>query len=146
MFRLTSEEAENLRSQFVTSSGITPNSMRSQFVTASRKNLRSQNATSSSGYGGRRYLPYAFTEHGAVMLASVLNSPVAIEASIQVVRAFLQFRSILAAHKDLARKIADLETKYDGQFEVVFTAIKRLIAAPREPPPEKSSKKRPMGF
>ena len=117
MFRLTAKELENLRSQF---------------------------ATSSSGHGGRRHLPYAFTEHGAVMLASVLNSPVAIEASIQVVRAFLKFRSMLAAHKELAMKIAELEKKYDGQFEIVFRAIKRLIAPP-EPPPKPASD-RPMGF
>ena len=64
--------------------------------------LKSQIVTSSSMWGGRRYPPVAFTEHGAVMLASVLNSPVAVEASIQVVRAFVQLRSMLAAHADLA--------------------------------------------
>jgi len=94
--------------------------------------LKSQIVTSSSMWGGRRYPPVAFTEHGAVMLASVLNSPVAVEASIQVVRAFVQLRSMLAAHADLAHKLAELERKYDSQFRVVFDAIRRLM----EPPPD----------
>ena len=104
MFRLTKEEFANLRSQFAT-----------------------------SRWGGRRYPPNAFTEHGAVMLASVLNSPIAIEASIQVVRAFVRLREMLASHKDLARKLAALERKYDQQFQVVFDAIRKLM----KPPPDK---------
>ncbi|MFN0032927.1 MAG: ORF6N domain-containing protein [Flavobacteriales bacterium] len=89
-------------------------------------NLRSQIATSSL-YGGRRYNPLVFTEHGAVMLASVLNSPKAISASILVVEAFVKLRNILSDHKDLARKIEALEAKYDGQFNVVFEALNELI-------------------
>ena len=104
MFRLTKEEFEGLRSQFVISKR-----------------------------GGRRYPPNAFTEHGAVMLASVLNSPIAVEASVQVVRAFVRLREMLASHKDLARKLASLEKKYDQQFQVVFNAIRKLM----EPPPNK---------
>jgi len=77
-------------------------------------------------------LPYAFTEHGAMMLASVLNSPVAVQASIQVVRAFLRLREILATHKELARKLADLEQKYDKQFRVVFDAIRELMSPPKK--------------
>ena len=92
--------------------------------------LRSQFATSK---GGRRYLPYAFTEHGAVMLASVLNSEVAIKASIFVVRAFVQIRDYLASHKELAEKIEKLESKYDHQFAVVFDAIKQLFHEKNEP-------------
>lgn len=111
MFKLTLQEA---------------NFLRSQTVTLNIANLRSQNATSS--HGGRRYLPYAFTEHGAVMLASVLNSKIAVAVSVEVVRAFIRLRSILSAHKELARKLADLEKKYDKQFSEVFTAIKRLMA------------------
>jgi len=72
-------------------------------------------------------LPYAFTEHGAVMLASVLSSPVAVQASIQVVRAFLRLREILATHKDLAQQLEALEKKYDAQFRVVFDAIRKLM-------------------
>jgi hypothetical protein len=84
-------------------------------------------------------MPYAFTEHGAVMLASMLNSPVAVHASIQVVRAFIRLREILATHKALARKVTDLEQRYDRQFRVVFDAIRELMA-----PPEKRRKQ--IGF
>ncbi len=94
--------------------------------------LRSQSATSNSGRGGRRYRPHAFTEHGAVMLASVLNSPVAVQASIQVVRAFIRLREILATHRELARKLVDLEQRYDKQFKVVFEAIRELMAPPKK--------------
>jgi ORF6N domain len=75
-------------------------------------------------------LPYAFTEHGAIMLASILNSPVAVRGSIQVVRAFIAMREALAANKGLTRKLASLERKYDAQFKAVFDAIRRLVAAP----------------
>ena len=100
--------------------------------------LMSQFATSR--WGGRRKLPYAFTEHGAVMLASVLNSKVAIAASIHVVRAFVRFRSILSAHKLLANKIVELEKKYDKKFLIVFDVIKRLMLPPEDPA------KSPIGF
>ncbi len=85
-------------------------------------------------------LPYAFTEHGTVMLASVLNSPVAVQASVQVVRAFIRIREILASHRDLARKLQELEKKYDANFKNVFDVIRKLMTPP--PPP---SKKR-IGF
>lgn len=81
-------------------------------------------------------LPHAFTEHGAVMLASILSTPLAVEASIQVVRAFVRIRTILSAHKELARKIEDLERKYlrhekrITEYHEVFEALKKLIAAP----------------
>ena len=75
-------------------------------------------------------LPYAFTEYGAVMLASVLNSSVAIAASVQVVRAFVKLRELLATHKDLARKLDALERRYDAQFKAVFDAIRQLMAPP----------------
>ena len=81
--------------------------------------LRCQIGTSSTGHGGRRYLPYAFTEHGAVMLASLLNSPVAVKASIQVVRAFVRLREILATHHGLARKVEELERKVGIVFDVL---------------------------
>jgi hypothetical protein len=99
--------------------------------------LKSQNATSS--WGGRRTPPYAFTEHGVVMLASVLNSPIAVHASLQVVRAFVRLREILSTHKDLARKLNALERKYDSQFAVVFEAIRKLMTPP-------IPKRRPIGF
>ena len=96
--------------------------------------------TSKPGPGGRRYLPFAFTEHGAVMLASVLNSPAAVAASIQVVRAFVRLRTILAAHKELARKLDALERKCDRRFKFVFETIRELL----EPLPE--PRRRPIGF
>ena len=78
-------------------------------------------------------LPYAFTEHGAIMLASVLNTPIAVQASVQVVRAFVRLREMLGAHKDLARKLEEIEKKYDAQFKVVFDAIRALMTTPDKP-------------
>lgn len=106
-------------------------------------NLRSQIAASSL-HGGLRYLPIAFTEHGVIMLASILNSPVAIEASVRVVRAFINLREMLAANKDLAKKFADLEKRLNGHDEALgnlFEAIRQLLipASPEalvEPKPE----------
>jgi hypothetical protein len=95
--------------------------------------------TSSLGHGGRRYLPYAFTEQGAAMLSSVLNSEGAIEVNIFIMRAFVKLREMIASHKDLARRLDDLENKYDAQFKIVFDAIRQLMAAP-EP------KKKKIGF
>lgn len=97
------------------------------------KSLRSQFATSNERRGGRRYLPYVFTEHGAVMLASVLNSPIAIQASIQVVEAFVKLRSILAAHKELARRLEALEKQTKQNFEVVFKLISQIITEEEKP-------------
>ena len=97
-------------------------------------NLMLQFATSSSGYGGRRKLPYAFTEHGAIMLASVLNSPVAVRASLHVVRAFVRLRELLASNTELARKWAELEqrvTGHDEHIQSLFEAIRRLMAPPK---------------
>lgn len=102
-------------------------------------NLMLQIATSSSGYGGRRKLPYAFTEHGAIMAATILNSPVAIHSSVQVVRAFVKLRELLSENRDLAQKLAELERKYDAQFKVVFDVIRRLMNPPKP-------KRRPIGF
>jgi len=105
-------------------------------------NLRSQFAASSS-HGGHRYLPIAFTEHGALMLAGVLSSPVAIEASVRVVRAFVLMREQLAVHKELSGKLVDLEQRvggHDAAIRELFEAIRRLV----EPPlPEK---RREIGF
>ncbi len=105
---------------------------------------RSQIATLKRGRN-RKYSPCAFTEHGAVMLASVLNSPIAVHASIHVVRAFIHLRQILASHRDLARKMEELEMRYDGQFKVVFDAIRGLMEeTPVDPPAEEPEPR--MGF
>lgn len=89
--------------------------------------LMLQSATSKPGRGGRRKPPIVFTEHGAIMAASVLNSKTAVRASIHVVRAFVRLRAILATHKELAIKLSELEKKYDAQFKAVFGAIKALM-------------------
>jgi hypothetical protein len=112
MFQLSDEEFTNLKSQFVTSS-----------------------------WGGlRRAAPYAFTEQGVAMLSSVLHSNRAIHVNIEIMRAFVRLRQLLATNVALARKLAALESKYDAQFKVVFEAIRELMTPP-EP-----KKKRPMGF
>jgi len=105
MFQLTQEEFTSLRSQFVTSKV-------------------------KRGRGGRRYPPYAFTEEGVAMLSSVLNSPRAIKVNIEIMRAFVRLRKILASHADLARKLEELEAEYDSQSKVVFDAIRQLMAPP----------------
>jgi hypothetical protein len=110
-FQLTPEEASNLRCQFGTSS-----------------------------WGGRRYLPLAFTEQGVAMLSSVLHSRRAIRVNVEIMRAFVRLRRMLAANADLARKLAALERRYDAQFKVVFDAIRELMTPP-EPP-----RKRRIGF
>lgn len=107
MFRLTKEEVQNLRSQI----GI------------------------SSSWGGRRYLPYAFTEQGVAMLSSVLRSKRAVIVNIEIMRTFVRLRSVLASHSQLRQKLFELERKYDKQFQVVFEAIKRLIEAPSKTSP-----------
>ncbi len=126
MFQLTAEEFANLRSQFV---------------------------TSSSGYGGRRYAPYAFTEQGVAMLSSVLNSPRAIAINIEIMRAFVQVRATLATHQDLAKQLAELQDKTESlamshetfsrntrnQLKQVFDTLRELMT-----PPEPV--KRPIGF
>jgi hypothetical protein len=110
MFQLTQEEFANLRSQIVTSS-----------------------------WGGRRYPPYAFTEQGVAMLSSVLNSAMAIRVNVEIMRTFVRLRRLLASHEGLARKLAELESRHDAQFQAVFEAIRQLMA-----PPEKS--RRSIGF
>jgi ORF6N domain-containing protein len=95
--------------------------------------LRSQFAISKAGRGGRRYPPYAFTEHGAIMAANVLNSERAVAASVMVVRTFVRLRQILSSHAELARKVREMEKQYNSQFREVFAAIRALMAPP-EPP------------
>src|SRR5205809_8074483 len=123
-FQLTTEEFRNLKSQIATSS------LMSQFVT-------------SSGHGGRRKLPWAFTEHGALMLASVLNSEVAVQASVRVVRAFVKLREMVAANAQLAAKLQEIERRLDSHDEGIanlFAALKQLLE-PSEP-----TKRREIGF
>lgn len=113
MFQLTAMEVFNLN--------------RSQFVTGSQK------------HRDPRFPPYAFTEHGALMLANVLNSERAAQTSVQVVRAFVRLRQMLASNAELARKLEAMEKKYDRRFKIVFDAIRQLMSPP-EP------KRREIGF
>ena len=104
--------------------------------------LRSQIATSSL-HGGRRYFPWAFTEHGALMLASVLNSKVAIRASILIVQAFVRLRRMIAANVQLSAKLKELERRVDSHDQAIgdlFSALQRLLEPPEAP------KKREIGF
>jgi hypothetical protein len=111
MFQLTEQEFDHLKSQFVISS-----------------------------WGGlRRAYPYAFTEQGVAMLSSVLRSKRAIQVNIAIMRAFVQLREMIASNKGLARRLTELEKKYDGQFRIVFEAIRELMT---EPP----SRSRRIGF
>ncbi|HVS81537.1 MAG TPA: ORF6N domain-containing protein [Pyrinomonadaceae bacterium] len=105
MFQLTSEEAKLLQSS------------------------RSQIATLKHGQN-IKYLPYAFTEHGSIMAANVLSSERAVQASVQVVRAFVRLRQMLVSNTELARKLGELEGKYDRQFKIVFDAIRQLMSPP----------------
>jgi hypothetical protein len=95
-------------------------------------NLRSQFATSR--WGGRRYAPYAFTEQGVAMLSSVLSSERAVLVNIEIMRAFVRLRRILASNVELARKLNELEAKYDTQFKVVFDTIRELMDSPSRSP------------
>jgi hypothetical protein len=106
--------------------------------------LRSQIVISNKSRGGRRYLPWVFTEHGAIMLATLLNSERAVEMSVFVVRAFVQMREVLMGNRQLAAKLAELEKRVGGHDEVIadlITAIRRLLEAPAD---EKT--KREIGF
>jgi len=134
MFLLSREEMEAI------SQDITSTSLRSQFVTSNISNLRSHLAISKKGRGGRRSLPYAFTEQGVAMLSSVLRSHRAVAVNIEIMRAFVRLRHMLSSHAELARKVDELEKKYDKNFSVVFDALRALM----EPPPE--PKKPRIGF
>jgi hypothetical protein len=135
MFQLTAEEVQAMRSQTVTTSDA-PDLLRSRIATSSDTSpMRSQIATASKR--NVRYLPYAFTEHGAMMAASVLNTPRAIDVSVYVVRAFVKLRQWLSTHKELAGKLAELERKmgsHDAAIQSLMTAIRRLMEPPPAPP------------
>jgi len=132
---------KRLKEQFKRNRDRFPSDFAFQLTRQEVTNLRSQFATSSL-HGGTRYLPIAFTEHGALMLASVLNSPVAIEASVRVVRAFVHLREMLATNQELAKKFAELENRlddHDHDLANLFAAIRQLLASPDE-------SKREIGF
>ena len=111
-----------------------------QLSRAEDESLRSQIVTSKIGRGGRRYRPYVFTEQGVSMLSSVLNSERAVQVNIAIMRAFVRLREMVGSNKELATKLEALEKKYDGQFRVVFQAIRKLM----QPPPSTTSRR--IGF
>ncbi|MBI2516145.1 MAG: ORF6N domain-containing protein [Opitutae bacterium] len=138
MLELTLAEAEQLRRS------------RSQFVTASSgRSLRSQIVTSNVGRGGRRYLPFAFTEHGAIMAANILNSPQAVSMSVFVVRAFVKMRSLLTDTRGLAKKLASLEkeltSRLDSHETAIFDVLQRIMLL-LEPPAASGVPDKEMGF
>ncbi len=133
MFQLTEEEYENLRLQNATSSldeddldrADSPQHLRSQIATSSE-----QDFSGTKSWGGRRYMPYAFTEHGVMMLSSVLSSPLAVAMNIRIIRVYIKLRELLAKHHELADKIEQLEQKVDQHSEdisMVFQAIRELM-------------------
>ena len=101
-----------------------------QLTTEESDSLRCQIGISKKGRGGRRFLPYVFTEQGVAMLSSVLNSERAILVNIEIMRAFVKLRQMLASNAELSRRLDELESKYDKQFRVVFDAIRQLMATP----------------
>ena len=106
-------------------SGRFPLDFMFQLSVEEMKILRSQFGTSS--WGGRRYHPYAFTEQGVAMLSGILKSKRAIEVNVEIMRSFVKLRLWLSSHKELERKLDSIEKKYDGQFKVVFEAIRLLM-------------------
>ncbi len=134
-------ETRRLNEQVSRNSARFPEDFMFQLTAEEFANLKSQFATSS--WGGRRKLPYAFTEHGAIMAASVLNSQRAIEISVHVVRAFIHLRELVSSNSDLSQKLDKLERKFVGHDRAIselINAIRQLMA------PADSKKKYPIGF
>jgi len=134
MFQLTPEETAAWHQ--ATSGQI----LRSQIVILRSTNLRSQNVTLRKPHGKHsKYRPYAFTEHGILMLSSVLKSERAVQVNIQIMRTFVRLRELLASNAELNRRLDELEHNYDTKFRVVFDAIRTLLHAP-------DKKSRGIGF
>jgi hypothetical protein len=135
MFQLTKQEVTNLKCQIGISIGATNRN--------TRKSLQPLDNISRyggmRGYGGRRHYPYAFTEQGVAMLSSILRSERAVAVNVEIMRAFVHLRRMMLSHEELSRELRRLEKKYDGQFKIVFDAIRNLMM-----PPEK--KRRRIGF
>jgi hypothetical protein len=116
-----------------------PDDFMFQLTTSELSALVAQGILRAQTHGGRRTLPYVFTEHGAVMLANALKSPVAVAASIEIVRAFNRMRRIISANKEIAKKLLELEDKvgtHDVQIQAILAAIRRFLEPPPQPPRE----------
>ena len=119
-----------------------------QLTSGEAKSLRSQFAT-SKGRGGRRYLPYAFTEYGAIQAANAVNSETAIQASIAVVRAFVKLREMVSANKELAIKLSELERRlsgHDTEIKAIVDVIRQLMNGMSRPRDKHSGQKKQIGF
>jgi hypothetical protein len=123
-----------------------PEDFRFQLTPAEAAASRSQSVISNSRRGGRRYAPYAFTEHGAIMAATVLNSPRAVEMSIYVVRAFVQLRELLSSNKELAKRLDQLEARIEKKLATHDEAIAAMLSAIRELMNPPAPKRRGIGF
>jgi len=120
-----------------------PDDFMFQLTAEEAEALRCQSGTSKEGRGGRRYLPYVFTQEGVAMLSSVLQSPRAVQVNVAIMRAFVQLRQMVVSVDALSRKVEALEKgfrEHGQQFEMVFKAIRQLMAPPPAPP------KKPIGF
>ena len=124
MLQLTPEEWENLKCQIGISSST------AGAAKGKKATLIQSHVVTATAHGGRRALPYAFTEQGVAMLSSVLRSERAVKVNIEIMRAFVRLRRILQANTVLARQLRDLEKKYDSQFKAVFDAIRQLMTPP----------------
>ncbi|MGH9946645.1 MAG: ORF6N domain-containing protein [Pyrinomonadaceae bacterium] len=113
-----------------------PEDFRFQLTTEEFESLRSQIVTSNKSRGGRRYMPYVFTEQGVAMLSSVLNSERAVQVNIAIMRAFVNIRKIAATNEEISKRISAIEKKlgeHDGHFKEVFAAIRAMITQERQP-------------
>src|SRR5215831_12388406 len=147
MFQLTREEFDSLKSQFVMSKARSS----SQFAMSSGKPpaLRSQFVMSKTGRGGRRTLPYAFTEHGALQAANVLRSKRAVQMGVFVIRAFVKMREALRGTPELARKLTGLEKKLTARLDVHEAAIVEVLQEVMQilnPPPLPEPERKEIGF
>jgi hypothetical protein len=126
----------------VRNSGRFPPDFKFQLTLEEADRFLSQSASVRPRHGGRRHLPFAFTEEGVAMLSSVLRSERAVRVNIEIMRAFVRMRRMVIDHKDLSQRLDALEAKYDDQFRVVFEAIRQLM----EPPPEPVEPAKIIGF
>ena len=131
MFQLTAEEWTALKAQIAASSAAKGGKSSSTTVSSPPAAGLTSQIVMSNNRGGRRTLPYAFTEQGVAMLSSVLRSQRAVEVNIAIMRTFVQLRRLMDSNRDLARRIEAMETRYDEQFSQVFDAIKQLISEDR---------------
>jgi hypothetical protein len=148
--RLYEVETKNLNKAVKRNRDRFPEDFMFQLTREEIESLRFQTGTAKPGRGGRRTLPYAFTEQGVAMLSTVLRSRRAVLVNIEIMRAFVKLRRILESHKELAHKLEEIEKTYDAKFRTVFAAIRELMSHPSRhpapPPPPPPPPPRKIGF